>query len=45
MNSSPIILSPEHTEVDAQALCWKAFFHVPVVNSDNKIVNAHSRTI
>lgn len=42
MNSSPIILSPEHTDQDATSIMLeKHFFHVPVINSENKIVGLH----
>ena len=42
MNSSPIILSPEHTDLDATSIMLeKHFFHVPVINSENKIVGLH----
>ena len=42
MNSSPIILSPEHTDLDATSIMLeKHFFHVPVISSKNKIVGLH----
>ena len=42
MNSSPIILSPEHTEQDATSIMLeKHFFHIPVISSKNKIIGLH----
>ena len=42
MNSSPIILSPKSSESDATSIMLeKHFFHVPVINSEGRIVGLH----
>ena len=42
MNSSPIILSPEDTDAEASSIMIeKHFFHVPVINDQDKIVGLH----